>query len=73
MTKDDIIDMALECDLLDSRDDLDHPTFAEIIASVERFYHLAVAAERQACDELCQDIDGGDNMFARAIRARSQS
>ena len=29
-----------------------------------------VEDEREACDNLCQDIDGGDNMFARAIRAR---
>ena len=48
MTKDDLIQMALECDLLDSRDDLDQPAFAEIIAAIERFYHLAVAAEREA-------------------------
>ncbi len=52
MTKDDIIQMALECDLLDSRDDLDYPAFAEIIASVERFYHLVAAAERNQNTQL---------------------
>ena len=34
---------------------------------------LAVEDERAACDNLCQDIDGGDNMFARAIRARGEA
>jgi hypothetical protein len=32
-----------------------------------------VKAERAACDNLCQDIDGGDNMFARAIRKRGEA
>jgi hypothetical protein len=32
-----------------------------------------VEDEREACDNLCQDIDGGDNMFARAIRARGEA
>ena len=74
MTKDDIIHMALECDLLDSRDDLDQPAFAEIIASVERFYHLVAAAEREVCAKVCEDApepDGAD--LAERIRARSQS
>ena len=54
MTKDDIIKLALECDLLDSRDDLDHPTFAEIIASVERFANLVAAHE---CEQIAQMIE----------------
>ena len=83
MTRDDIIQMALECDLLDSRDDLDHPAFAEIIASVERFVHLAVAAEREACEKACDELIGdgssppdwnqGVLSAIEAIRARSQS
>ena len=32
-----------------------------------------IAAEREACAELCSDIDGGENMFSRAIRARGQA
>jgi hypothetical protein len=40
--------LALESGLLDSRDDLDQPAFAEIIASVERFANLVAAAEREA-------------------------
>lgn len=32
-----------------------------------------VEIEREACAELCSDIDGGENMFSRAIRARGQS
>ncbi len=84
MTKDDLIQMALECDLLDSRDDLDQPAFAEIIAAIERFYHLAVAAERESCAKVCAvlaaktTLSSGLTVFdpvdcAEAIRARSQS
>ena len=68
MTKDDIMKMAEQAGLIgpSSRVGYSHE-------ATERFANLVAAAERQACDELCQDIDGGDNMFARAIRARSQS
>ena len=40
---------------------------------LETFAKLVAAREREACDELCRDIDGGDNMFARAIRARGEA
>jgi hypothetical protein len=44
--------------------------------SLERFAELvradAIAKEREACAELCSDIDGGENMFSRAIRRRKQ-
>ena len=74
MTKDDLIQMALECDLLDSRDDLDQPAFAEIIASVERFYHLAVAAERERLAKMfCDNVLYRGEDCAASIRARSQS
>ena len=67
----DIIRMAREAELLDDdQDEVSHPRFTEML---EHFANLVAAAERQVCDELCQDIDGGDNMFARAIRARSES
>ena len=54
--------------------------------AIERFYHLAVAAEREACAKLCEatpylrttlggrsraEVEGG--LLAEAIRARSQS
>ena len=72
MNRADIIQMAMEADMFDERDDLDQQTFAEIIASVERFYHLAVAAEREACAKVCEDY-GTHNITvtcAAAIRAR---
>ena len=37
-----LLELALESNLLDSRDDLDHPAFAEIIVSVEKFAELVV-------------------------------
>jgi hypothetical protein len=69
MTKDDIIRMAREVDLPNNY------RTGEInnLNPLERFANLVAAHEREACDQLCQEIDGGDNMFARAIRARSQS
>lgn len=71
-----LLALALECDLLDSRDDLDHPAFVEIIVSIEAFYHLAVAAEREACARVVENTRWS-NWFqsdcASAIRERSQS
>ena len=69
MTKDDIIRMAKETSATRAQAGLDAGT----LPWLEHFANLVAAAEREACDELCQDIDGGDNMFARAIRTRSQS
>jgi hypothetical protein len=82
-----LLAMALECNLLDSRDDLDHPAFAEIIVSVERFANLVAAAEREACALVCEDLPAPPDVprdratvwdvatldCAAAIRARSQS
>ena len=71
MTKNDIISMALESNLLDSRDDLDHPTFAEILVSVERFYHLAVAAEREKTAKLFDNHNIWDEEVSILIRSQS--
>jgi len=61
-----LLAMALECNLLDSRDDLDHPAFAEIIVSVEAFANLVAAHEREKAaagchvggEFACPDCDG---------------
>ena len=85
MDKDEIIDMARQAGLPSSN--LYHKNleaFAKLVAAKATDESNArsntswtlmckkmVEDEREACDNLCQDIDGGDNMFARAIRARS--
>ena len=80
-----LLAMALECNLLDSRDDLDHPVFAEIIVSVEKFAELVAAAEREQCALVCDvayyqnigpafgEVRYGITACSTAIRARSQS
>ena len=74
MTRDEIIRMALECELLDSRDDLDHPAFAEILVSVERFADLVAAAEQNRCIGIIYGQCGSDNVAQRTVDAiRSQS
>jgi hypothetical protein len=48
--------------------------YTEVIvtAGLERFHALAVAAEREACIELCEDISADGGMYhASAIRARN--
>ena len=77
MTKDDIIRMAVQCNLLDSRDDLDHPAFAEIIVSVEKFAELVAAHEREKAAAVCEsacwtaDIDEWIGMTKRDVSSRS--
>ena len=56
MTKDDIIRMALESDLLDARDDLTNPTHIELITYFERFAKLVAAAERETCAVICDGM-----------------
>lgn len=45
----------------------DKEKFAELVRAD------AIAKEREACAELCSEIDGGENMFSRAIRARGNT
>jgi len=76
MTKDDIIQMALESNLLDSRDHIDNPAFAEIIASLEEFAKLVAAHEQLRCADLVTDMGnkGWDCFSASAaLLIRSQS
>ncbi len=85
MTKDDIIDMARESELLDQGDDCGtHPNY---IGYLERFANFVAAHEREACALVCDEqvdaeydtgkIDhnemGWTQACAIAIRARSQS
>ena len=72
-----LLAMALECNLLDSRDDLDHPAFAEIIASVEAFANLVAAAERESLVDAIETANARSKMrlpdIIVLILSRSQS
>ncbi len=62
MNRDDIIRMAREAGLLDG------PVFAQ---GLERFFHMAQAAEREACAKVCEEPGwNAANWCAKAIRAR---
>ena len=75
MTKDDIIRMAREAGFerlgtYASFGD-DWVGFTE---SLELFANLAAAAEREACAKVCEaQGEYGDEQYAKAIRARSQT
>ena len=87
MTKDDIIRMAREVQIIDPSDPDDGAVVAEIVDILTRFAVLvaahAAAAEREACAKLVNEIEarciGKDvddpplSHVAAAIRERSQS
>jgi hypothetical protein len=79
MTQDEIIEMARQAGFHVDEESRQHqPNFIfhggySCQKELEAFTKLVAAKEREACDNLCQDIDGGDNMFARAIRARGEA
>lgn len=64
MTRDDIIRMALEADLLDERDALADPIHVELIVYLEHFAHLVAAAERNAL---------GAEMWEKAMKLVSEA
>ena len=75
MTREDIIRMAQECQLIGMRPHLDG-IYQE---SLERFAALVAAAEREACAKVCEDQTQGKAEWkegaiacAAAIRARGQ-
>ena len=72
MTRDEIMEMAEQAGLIgpSSRVGYSHE-------ATERFYHLAVAAEREACAKVADDAKEYNRHISKeiadAIRARSQS
>ena len=73
MTKDDIIDVAKEAELLDDdQDEVSHPRFTEMLVALA---HLAAAAEREACAKLALSVGQrvNENGIAAAIRARGNT
>lgn len=82
MNRDDIIRMAREAGFNEFtgglRDDGSRDTYLDCWPEqLERFFHMAQAAEREACADLCDEmhIEGDDNcgFAADAIRARGQA
>lgn len=79
MTRDDIIRMAREANIIDFRDENDDEHVKQMVDMLEHVVALAAAAEREACAKVCEARYMGDNnredMEARrcsaAIRARS--
>jgi hypothetical protein len=72
MTKDDILEMALEAGI---RDSMEYPHMECDEQSLERFAALVAAAEREACAKLCDDWPvGRDDIYSigQAIRARGE-
>jgi hypothetical protein len=86
MNREDVIRMAREADVIDFRDDSDDPHVAQMVEFLERFADLVAAAEREACAQICDDVnepayfgyenpnsfDDGRRSCAAAIRARRQ-
>lgn len=67
MNRDDIIRMAIEAGLgpFEMNCALAH------VEDLERFFHLAQAAEREACAKVCEEPGwNAANWCAKAIRAR---
>ena len=80
MTQDDIIRMAREAGMEQDGDNFFSPSHEEIdvhITDLERFAALVAAAEREACAELCEQMDHDGVMIAadcaEAIRARGNT
>ena len=83
MSRDEIIRMAREADLIDFRDADDDPHTEQMVEFLERFAALVAAREREACAQVClhyaKALDYGGNEYMRshecqlaanAIRAR---
>ena len=86
MSRDELIAMAREADLIDFRDADDDPHTEQMVEFLERFAALVAAREREACAALIESttersrwIRGGINgtpiepcQYAAAIRARGK-
>ena len=86
MTRDDIIKLAREANVIDFRDEDDDEHVKQMIDMLEHVVAQAAAAEREACAKVCEAIfspsrlsDPGRSWItgtmdcAAAIRARSQA
>ena len=73
--REEIIKLAREAGMVVYEGDQDRVLFeGSVIDSLTRFFHMAQAAEREACAKVCEDApepDGRD--LAERIRARGQA
>lgn len=53
MTRDELIAMAREADLIDFRDADDDPHTEQMVEFLERFAAMVAAQEREACAQVC--------------------
>ena len=75
MTRDEIIRMAREADIIDFRDADDDPHTAQMVEFLARFATLVAADEREACAKVCDTFksktlgaqSGPDNELANLI------
>ena len=79
MTRDDIIHMAREANILELMG-YDNPHMkqwqSDVVRELERFASLVAAAEREACADICDQhasIEGIAQRCAEQIRARSKA
>lgn len=80
MTRDDILRMAREANIIDFRDDDSDPHVRQMVDMLAHVVAQAAAAEREACAQACAELSKdywmGDCQFeaatrcAAAIRAR---
>ena len=75
MSRDEIIRMAREADLIDFRDADDDPHTEQMVEFLERFAALVAAREREACAQVAMEFrrGAGDPVcgeVATAIRTR---
>ena len=77
MTKDDIIRMAREAGIYETKDDAGEKLWVPDQQELERFAALVAAAEREACAKVADDWskrpDDVGGYIARNIRARGQA
>lgn len=83
MTRDDIISMAREANIIDFRDENDDEHVKQMVDMLEHVVALAAAAEREACVQICVEqacrhpypshAGAALTVCADAIRARGQA
>lgn len=56
MNREEIIRMAREAEIIDFRDASDDQHVAQMIEFLQRFADLVVAAERESCAKVCEEI-----------------
>lgn len=82
MTREDVIRMAREAEIIDFRDASDDPHVAQMVDFLMRFAALVAAAEREACAQVVDAKEKSIYLWtnttyliecAAAIRARSSA